>query len=882
MTMESRGVRPILDYLSDIKAVASNYNASLTLCTSGFEEWINQVFENALSESPQGLVGMGPHPRPEWPSLEIAYVNYAGPDVQSDSAASLGERALSLNLAATSSPLPAERLDDCESPSKKARTDVDCSSPMVPFWARDPAALDGGSRGGPIASPCRSGPVGRCLGPMPKDPPPRDLRPQAPAEEPEPRELSSPKKRLREAGESPSPLVAAGFGKVGDLPGWQINHPLLFGGAQAQVKSAPVLAKGSQLVPRLPDSLARPAVASTVGQQATEPSSTGRDSLQAEAKRIQAGIETPQSSSGPSVKDRMRLFESSRPSPASWKKTGSVSAPVGSPATAVSGIAVTNPAVANASQLSMPAIKPKALFSLPDASQRSHSGQHSGRGPQPQPEGGSSLFRTPSLQKLQEPSKLRQPQQLSHSSSLSRVGSNSSLSGAPKLKHSGSNSSFQSVMPTTGQQQQPQRPQSLQEPKLKHTASNSSLRDGGLEPKLKHTASNSSLRDGGVPISVPPQQKATSSLGNMMPLKPMGSMGQQKHTASSSSLGSCSVAAPAPTQLKHACSTSSLGSAGATTAQTAQRKHTASSTSLCSSALTASAPSLPRGDSAPGIYAACDTSAPTSFTEPGCAVEGSSTADACSGSSSGGPTSKKKAHRRSACLEAEEPEPFAQAAAPPAAKPDEVAHQESILLQVQPEDAALGAPSSSTAANADSAVRASEGLGGAVSSSGTVASSAFGNQRPVRPPVPVFTPEPQPAQLDPCMAIRQMQLSEKLAEDNYEISEQGDASDGEDGGAKDRSHKHVPKWCGSFLEELKRQCDIDPDTIWGDKVAQCNLEEIFPNELYRQAGKGRPKRARGSSGDWRKDRLRKDEISAYKTRMGHIRPWTFDEAKAGA
>jgi hypothetical protein len=127
------------------------------------------------------------------------------------------------------------------------------------------------------------------------------------------------------------------------------------------------------------------------------------------------------------------------------------------------------------------------------------------------------------------------------------------------------------------------------------------------------------------------------------------------------------------------------------------------------------------------------------------------------------------------------------------------------------------------------------------------------------------------------MELRQIPISEKRPEDNYEISEHGGDSD-EETQTRDRSHKHVPKWCESYLDALSRQCDIDPDTIFGPRVPKCILDDIFTDAMYKQAGKNRPKRARGSSGDWRKDQLARKEISDYKSRMGHARSWRKEDA----
>mmetsp|Transcript_4616 Transcript_4616/g.9448 ORF Transcript_4616/g.9448 Transcript_4616/m.9448 type:complete len:296 (-) Transcript_4616:168-1055(-) len=137
------------------------------------------------------------------------------------------------------------------------------------------------------------------------------------------------------------------------------------------------------------------------------------------------------------------------------------------------------------------------------------------------------------------------------------------------------------------------------------------------------------------------------------------------------------------------------------------------------------------------------------------------------------------------------------------------------------------------------------------------------------PAVPAFGP-------DPSELLRKMDLPPKLAEDNYEISECGADSDDEADHARDRGGKDVPQWCETYLAVLGTQADVDPDTIFSSKVPACRLEDVFPDELYKQAGKSRPKRQRGSSGDWRKDRLRREEIRDYKQRMGHVRPWNQD------
>jgi len=176
-------------------------------------------------------------------------------------------------------------------------------------------------------------------------------------------------------------------------------------------------------------------------------------------------------------------------------------------------------------------------------------------------------------------------------------------------------------------------------------------------------------------------------------------------------------------------------------------------------------------------------------------------------------------------------------------------------------------------AKVETEAESGEGRGaGEAAPAGTEGGVAGHPQKGVLPPVPVF-------EMEPSALLRQLALSPPRAEDNYEISDPGGDSDADDNAARVRSGKHVPLWCKSYLDVLAKQADIDPDTIFDSKVPRCCLEDIFLTAMYRQAGRNRPKRRRGSSGDWHKDRLTKQEIQNYKTRMGHVRRW---ESERGA
>jgi len=142
---------------------------------------------------------------------------------------------------------------------------------------------------------------------------------------------------------------------------------------------------------------------------------------------------------------------------------------------------------------------------------------------------------------------------------------------------------------------------------------------------------------------------------------------------------------------------------------------------------------------------------------------------------------------------------------------------------------------------------------------------------------PAAPPEPPSSHA----LLRSIILPLKRVEDNYVISDHGSDSEAEDQEQqkeKERTSKHVPKWCETYVQDLARQSDIDPDSVFGSKVPRCSLEDIFTDQAYQQVGRHRPKRTRGSSGDWRKDRLAKHEVLHYKTRMGQVRNWDADSA----
>jgi len=106
----------------------------------------------------------------------------------------------------------------------------------------------------------------------------------------------------------------------------------------------------------------------------------------------------------------------------------------------------------------------------------------------------------------------------------------------------------------------------------------------------------------------------------------------------------------------------------------------------------------------------------------------------------------------------------------------------------------------------------------------------------------------------------------KKAEDNYELSEK--CSTDED--SPDRSGKKIPDWCRNWPEKVSAQNLFDPDSIFGGKVANPDLNRIFGPDVRSK------KKRRGSSENWEKDRLTKREVDAYKKRTNQLKEWPLE------
>jgi hypothetical protein len=109
-------------------------------------------------------------------------------------------------------------------------------------------------------------------------------------------------------------------------------------------------------------------------------------------------------------------------------------------------------------------------------------------------------------------------------------------------------------------------------------------------------------------------------------------------------------------------------------------------------------------------------------------------------------------------------------------------------------------------------------------------------------------------------------------EENYEVSEKDTDSENEKSETvlMRRKLKKIPEWCRGWREKCLRQMAIDPESIFGIYMPSCDLGVIFTEGNYRTMRKLRPRRIRGSSGNWKLDKLRVDEVDKYRVESGQV------------
>jgi len=122
-----------------------------------------------------------------------------------------------------------------------------------------------------------------------------------------------------------------------------------------------------------------------------------------------------------------------------------------------------------------------------------------------------------------------------------------------------------------------------------------------------------------------------------------------------------------------------------------------------------------------------------------------------------------------------------------------------------------------------------------------------------------------------CVALlpRMIPLAPKNNEDQYDITDK-DTDSEDEMTPNTRAKKHVPAWCVNWRQKAIAQIALDPESIFGVNVPKCDLDVIFTEENYRRMGISRPKRQRGSSGNWAFDKLTQDEVDRYRAKCGQV------------
>jgi hypothetical protein len=122
-----------------------------------------------------------------------------------------------------------------------------------------------------------------------------------------------------------------------------------------------------------------------------------------------------------------------------------------------------------------------------------------------------------------------------------------------------------------------------------------------------------------------------------------------------------------------------------------------------------------------------------------------------------------------------------------------------------------------------------------------------------------------------CVAFhpRMVPLPPKNDEDQYEVTDK-DTDSEDELSPNSRAKKHIPPWCVNWRQKAIAQIAVDPESIFGVTVPKCELDVIFTDENYRRMGLLRPKRARGSSGNWAFDKLTQEEVDKYRAKCGQV------------
>jgi hypothetical protein len=120
--------------------------------------------------------------------------------------------------------------------------------------------------------------------------------------------------------------------------------------------------------------------------------------------------------------------------------------------------------------------------------------------------------------------------------------------------------------------------------------------------------------------------------------------------------------------------------------------------------------------------------------------------------------------------------------------------------------------------------------------------------------------------------------TEPLEEDQFSVTSYSETdtehkAEQDERRRKRRAKKRIPDWCRDWQYMAKLQQHVDPDAIFFSLQAfpKCDLHKIFGDkDKFVGSASSRPKKHRGSSGNWGVDGLTDLEIINYKKLMGQI------------
>eukprot|EP00916_Digyalum_oweni_P014379 GHVL01023614.1.p1 GENE.GHVL01023614.1~~GHVL01023614.1.p1 ORF type:complete len:516 (-),score=106.73 GHVL01023614.1:149-1696(-) len=122
----------------------------------------------------------------------------------------------------------------------------------------------------------------------------------------------------------------------------------------------------------------------------------------------------------------------------------------------------------------------------------------------------------------------------------------------------------------------------------------------------------------------------------------------------------------------------------------------------------------------------------------------------------------------------------------------------------------------------------------------------------------------------PHLTRSKIELTSVNDEDQYEMSDEEDMDLSDREADEKRRGKRIPEWSKkeNVMKAYKQQKSVNPDSIFGISIAKPHLEQIFPNNQWQNTQRVQHRR---DSLNWANDRLTRQEIGEYESRMGFTR-----------